>query len=573
MKNTLILLIIVLSFSFCSRVNSQSISYTDKQKLVQYAYAMLDKSFDKEVKEIPKISNINDYHKMFITFMNDNKIRCCQSGRHKKSDPLRTELDIKQAVKRNIRDKRFGGVLKAFEVDNVEVIFNFLYGRKQVTGNLKQLKNKIELGVHAIEIVNDRKKAYFKESVAITKNYKLKKILQRLCRKSRQKKNCYKSPETKIYIYDTITFWGNRKGEISDLYRYNIPIKSKDINNDFLYKRLKLTQSWFHNNINDQGLLQYTYYPSKDRYTSKNNDIRQMATLWSIGTLKDFLKDESLNTLARNTLDHYLGGVTKRKNYVFLNIKGKTAIAFNAFLILALLQYPDYPKSDDWLEQLGNGILSLQKEDGSFRTYFESNRMSGVNFYPGEAMLSLIKLYKKTGDKRYLKAVVKAFPYYRRYWRRNKNTAFIPWHSQVYYLLHKETKNSELPRFVFEMNDWLIDKYQIRESKYPDQIGGFPKRNPRNSSASYLEGINDAYSLAQLVKDEKHIAKYRETIGMGTRFILHTQFTKENSFYVKNPSRVIGGFRGSLTSIKQRNDYTQHALMALIKAYHNGIFK
>ncbi|HEO65338.1 MAG TPA: hypothetical protein ENI73_05625 [Spirochaetes bacterium] len=138
--------------------------------------------------------------------------------------------------------------------------------------------------------------------------------------------------------------------------------------------------------------------------------------------------------------------------------------------------------------------------------------------------------------------------------------------------MYQETKNPELPRFVFEMNDWLINKYQIRESQYPDQIGGFPKRNPRNSSASYLEGINDAYSLAQLIHDEKHIAKYKKTIAMGVRFILHTQFTKENSFYVKNPSRVIGGFHGSLTSNVQRNDYTQHALMALIKTYRNGIF-
>jgi hypothetical protein len=164
------------------------------------------------------------------------------------------------------------------------------------------------------------------------------------------------------------------------------------------------------------------------------------------------------------------------------------------------------------LTLLGKGIISLQNIDGSFNTYFVSDRNTGVDYYPGEAMLALIKLYNKTRERTYLDAVYKAFYYYRQYWRNNKNTAFIPWHSQIYFLLYNEIKDPQIKDFVFEMNDWLINNYQIYSDAYIDEIGGFPKSNPRNSTSSYLEGIADACLLARNIDDNFHLIKYRDGI-------------------------------------------------------------
>ena len=188
-------------------------------------------------------------------------------------------------------------------------------------------------------------------------------------------------------------------------------------------------------------------------------------------------------------------------------------------------------------------------------------------------MLALMKLYQQTHEERYLASVQAAFPYYRAYWRGNQNTAFVPWHSQVYLLLYQEAEDPELAEFVFEMSDWLIDTYQITEREYIDILGGLKKGNPRNATSSYMEGINDAYQLAVLVNDKEHQKKYAESIRNGVRFILQMQYNQENIFYLENPERAIGGFRESLVSNDQRNDYTQHALMALMKTYDNELFK
>ena len=53
--------------------------------------------------------------------------------------------------------------------------------------------------------------------------------------------------------------------------------------------------------------------------------------------------------------------------------------------------------------------------------------------------------------------------------------------------------------------------------------------------------------------------------------LLQTQLTEDSSMLVRNPRRAIGGFTRSLTSTMQRNDYTQHAVMALLAALENGL--
>jgi len=126
--------------------------------------------------------------------------------------------------------------------------------------------------------------------------------------------------------------------------------------------------------------------------------------------------------------------------------------------------------------------------------------------------------------------------------------------------------------FIFEMNDWIIDNYQIQKSKYPDEVGGFPKYYPTFSTSVYLEGINDAYYVAKMLNDTVHMNKYADSIKIGTRFVLQTQFTKNNTFYLENITKSIGGFKTSLTSNDLRIDNTQHSVMALMKTYENYIF-
>jgi len=555
---------------------TMSIPYDQKFILIDYSYNILDNYYYNNTLNFDKDKFDTDlvYDRLFITFIHNGTIRGCHKGASELKGKDRVFEDIEMATIKNIEDKRFGGRLNISEHPNVDLVFTFLFNMEKLEYNdLNYLKNQIELGIDAIEIRNGNTVSFFKDSVPITKNYDLEYTLERLSLKGNLEADGYKNESTQIYKYDTYTFIGNRGKSITDLYRYNIVIDVNQINNKVILDKILSGKDWFLKTINPElTLLEYQYDPSENQYSSDNNHVRQLGTLWAISELKQFLNTNEFDPLINNTLTHYLSYSTTVDDYTFLTINGKSKLAYNAFFILALLNYQDYLNRDIILSQLADGILSMQNENGSYDTYFMSDINTGTDFYPGQAMLALIKLYEHTNNNEYIDSVKNAFPYYRSYWRDNKNTAFIPWHTQVYSLLFNYTNDPDLIDFIFEMNDWLIDNHQIFNSQYPDEIGGLPYNTPMISTSSYLEGINDAYTLAKNVNDAYHMEKYANSIMLGTRFILQLQFNENNTFYLENPNKAIGGFKKSLICNELRIDHTQHAVMALMKAFSNNIF-
>ena len=550
-----------------------NITLEDQQKLAEFSYAVLDHYFDPEGEEadMARTAFQNfDYDMIFITYLNNGSLRCSYGG-NANSLTNRMYADLMDANLDCIEDERFGGVIAPEETEDIEIVINFLLNRRRLTHfGLNDLENKIELGVHAIEIEAGGQTAYFKESVPISHNYDLETTLQRLCLKADQDEDCYTDVGTKLFIYDTLTFKVNRALEVTDLYRYNVYVDITTIDQNRLLQSLEWAEQWFDNNTNPEtGLLEYTYYPSDDAYADDNNYVRQLACLWAMSDLQDFLGNNDLDEVVTTSLDHYLQNLTVGG---YIAIHGDSKLPYNAFPLMALLSMEDYPNRDEIMQTLADAIVAQQNEDGSYKTSFVSDQLSGVDFYPGEAMLSLMKYYNYTEDEKYLDSVYKAFDYYREYWRGNKNTAFIPWHSQTYLLLYRAVEDPEIAEFVFEMNDWLIQNYQLLRTEYPDLHGGFPASFPRNSTSAYMEGMNDAYTLAVLVGDQEHQDIYSQTISYAVRFILQMQYTPDGVFYLSNPDRVVGGFRHSLVINDQRNDYTQHASFALMKVYDNGLF-
>lgn len=447
---------------------------------------------------------------------------------------------------------------------------------------LSQLENMIEFGIDTIRLTSG-KTATLLAHLPVINQLDTKQVFEYLCSKTCDDKNCYIKPDTKISILSALTLTGRYKDKANELLRYNIPVKIQDLTSAFLRWRLELAENWFYNNFNSRlSRPEYMYYPSTDGYDKSNNNIRQLAGLWIMARIKNFndgfkpkgllnkikyrIKQYKFGGIIKKTLKRYLKSIGN-KNY--LKPADRATIAHNAFMILALCE--NYPKGKDTAIKLADAILLQQKPEGWYHTHFESPKNTGQDYYPGESMLALTKLYEVTKDGKYLNSVKKAFSYYRKYWRLNKTTGFIPWHSQAYVLLYEYTKDPEVANFVFEMNDWLVSSYQITDSPVIDTSGGFAKDSyPSNYSYVFMEGIIDAYKLALMLGDQKHINFYKPAVAYGIRFITQMQFTPESSFYLKNPYRAIGGFRTSIINPTIRVDNVQHAANALIKAYNLG---
>lgn len=563
------MLLVLLTFGFSPALSAFQISPEDKKTIADYTFALLrgEESALGELK-----STEGPYRKLFISVYKGGKTKFCQSGLMK-SENLheRLEKEIAMAVQRGFQDSRFGPPLTPDEVrGGVDVVFDFLYNRKAIGNSPDDIRRKFTPGIHALQLVCDGKSAFYKSSVPVTHRYGLKQMFRRLCRKAGMTDRCYENPSCAVLRYDSLTFKSDARGDIVDLCRYNVVLREGEITPEKIKASLLLAAHWYQNSVNPgTGLLHYAYYPSRDVYSDSNSYTRQVAVLWAMARLNEFFGNDLLRPVLQKSLDYYLGFQQAAKTGIYLNIGSRPNIAFNAFAILALLHFPEYPDSDGWIRRLADGILGEQKEDGSFILDFKSDSAGGIDYYPGETLLALTRVYEKTREKRYLAAAEKAFPYYRDYWRGKKNTAFVPWHSQADYHLYLATGREDVARFVFEMSDWILDQQNL--SPWPDEKGGF-RRPPGNSTSSYLEGLNDAFETARLAGDTARMERYGVAIRQGIRFAMQTQYTWSHAFFLANPDRAVGGFRQSLANNEQRIDYTQHAVFALMKALET-VFK
>ena len=559
------------------RLEDNLFSSKQKKAMIEFAYGALDGYLEGGEKAPPPKPELPDikYSRLFVTFINDGKIRCCQSGSAKPGSKGRIEEDLKQAVERCIDDARFGGKIEQGELKDLDVVVDFLIDEDPiVAGTMKDMKDKIELGIHAVKIEGGKRSAIFKALVPIEKNYSAEQMFKRLCAKAKLPENCALNPNTKKFRYEGITFKGNREGAATDLYRGNVPLDVNSVSRDRVLKSIMMGYEWFLKNTDDAtGRLHYQYMPSKNRHSKKTNHIRILASIWSASEVMKETNDKRAAALIKATLDYYLKNyrVKGRKGF-YVKTDKRAPIANNAFLIMALINSPEYRGREKLMRGLADELLAQQRNDGKFITDFETGGEGGIDFYPGETILALMKLYEETGEAVYFEAAKRAFPYYRDYWRGNKNTAFVPWHTQVHLLMYKAEKNPEWAEFAFEMNSWLIDNDQLFEPAYPDLKGGF-KRNPGNSTSSYAEGVCDAYALADLAGNDERAAKFLESCRLALKFVMQTQYTPDNVFYLKDGNRALGGFRKSLVDNSQRCDYTQHAILALMKAYRHGVFE
>jgi hypothetical protein len=220
------------------------------------------------------------------------------------------------------------------------------------------------------------------------------------------------------------------------------------------------------------------------------------------------------------------------------------------------------------LTPLASGILRQQRENGSYKVFFEAAPDSGEELYPAEAMLALLEGHRLTGDARFLESVERGFAYYKRnYYDRglvdsDAMVFFANWQSQAGRPLFAATSRPDVKdlarAFVFELHDRVI------ENGFYDRVARRPERQACVEVACGLEGLADAYAIAVSAQDRR-TADYRRCIETALGFLVRAQRTTDCT------DRERGGFGGSLVSREQRIDVTGHVASGFIKSVENGI--
>jgi hypothetical protein len=332
--------------------------------------------------------------------------------------------------------------------------------------------------------------------------------------------------------------------------------------------------SWMKTQVQPDGRMVYMYFPSKGEESNGNNMIRQFMATLCLQRIANREKTEEARELARRNLHYNLTHFYQRDGeHGLIDELGKKKLGGIALAALSIVESPFRAEFADYELSLRKTVESMQQPDGSFRTFYGTDRNDNQNFYPGEALLLWASLLDEDPSSPLAERFDRAFVYYRTWHRENRNPAFIPWHTQAYYKVWKRTRDERLRDFMFEMNDFLADFQQWEKAPYDDLRGRFydPDRRafgpPHASSTGvYLEGFTDARELARAVSDKTREQRYNLAIKRSLRSMMQLQFQDAiDMFYISKRERVLGGLRTNEYDNAIRVDNVQHSLMGLQK--------
>lgn len=336
---------------------------------------------------------------------------------------------------------------------------------------------------------------------------------------------------------------------------------------------------WLLRNISPDGRLPYLILPSAppdQQPPPRENELRQwMATRAVIEAAKREGTASALAAARRNVESNLHRFYRDEDDYGVIEMGGQVKLGAAALAALALREFPDPPaewkEKEERLERL---VSFLWRNDGSFRCFLRPAERANdnQNFYSGEALLYWATRLADTPDPALWNRYRRSTEYYRAWHGRNRNPAFVPWHTMAVAAAWPLTREHPGTGWVFEMNDWLLSVQQPEGAPgHPDTAGRFyaPGKDfgpPHASSTGvYLEGLCAALRLALLTGDTQRSQAYATAIRLGLREARQLQFSGPADWLgLPDPTRlrVTGGFRTTQYDNTLRCDNVQHIVQA-----------
>ncbi|MDE0047371.1 MAG: hypothetical protein OXU19_16180 [bacterium] len=334
---------------------------------------------------------------------------------------------------------------------------------------------------------------------------------------------------------------------------------------------------WMLANLGERGEMPYKYWPSRGEESPADNAIRRFLATVALARLGEFRDSAELRAAAarnlRYNLARYFQPLGDGRGAIVESTGAKLGAA--ALGGLAILESPVRDEFRDELSMLAAGVNSLIHPKHGFRTFFFPAERDGQNwnFYSGEALLFWAEAMRQGAPfAPSLRRYTSVFRRCRDRHRRDRNPAFVPWHSQANASMFVQTGRREFADFVLEMNDALLPMQQWDDLPLDLQGRFYDPKHPEfgpphaASTGAYLEGLADALNLARSRGDSARAAAYEKVIHRGLRSLRQLQFRSVlDTYYVSKKDRVLGALRTEAYDNAVRIDSAAHALAAAVK--------
>lgn len=386
----------------------------------------------------------------------------------------------------------------------------------------------------------------------------------------------FESPEPLLSTFTTRGFFsfGN---ELVPLFRGHRPYL--EVTPGDLANAIGAAGDYLLRELGADGRFTYVYRAARDEAGGGYNILRHAGTAYALLELFEAERRGTLLDGARRALD-YLAAQTRACEIEGAAVRcvverGEVKLGGNALAILALAKHAEVTGDRGRLplaRELGRFLLAAQAPDGRFRFHKlrwpEGTIDRGMvsQYYPGEAVLALLRLHALDADPVWLDAAERGA----RFLIEVRDGHLAQWqlphdHWLLYALTELERRRPDPRRagHALEVAGAIVSR-QHRATWPPDHQGGFERPPRSNPTATRAEGLCAAWSLARESGRAEAAVTILEALRAAAAFQLRTRIGPEVALYLPAPERALGGFRSDLTDFDVRIDTVQHNLSSLL---------
>ena len=360
--------------------------------------------------------------------------------------------------------------------------------------------------------------------------------------------------------------------EVVALYRGHRRFKKLDAG--LLLASARMAGEYLRRSVGPEGKFVYIYRAAADTVPDRYNLVRHAGAAYAMLELYGLTRDKALLAAAERAIGHLCKAVrpalSEPQRAACVVEDDWAKLGGNALAVVALLEYQQATGDRRHLplaRRLGWWIRRCQDKTGRFAVQKQAYTTGLVSdfvsiYYPGEAMLAMVRLGRADPTGPWLDVAERAAKYLIEVRDRRQPP---PDHWQLYALneLYRLRRKDAYVRQAMRLAQHIVEA-QNREGIYPDWRGSF-YRPPRSApTATRMEGLCAAYQLAMAAGRSEQARSILRSIRLGVAFILQTQVRPETAMYLARPQRALGGVRKGLTSDSIRIDYVQHFISATL---------
>ncbi len=349
---------------------------------------------------------------------------------------------------------------------------------------------------------------------------------------------------------------------------------------ELLRTRIGLAAAYMARETNDRGKITYEYQGRDESTGTSYNLLRHAGSLYAMVQGWRVQPEPAVLEAGRRAADYLIRQTREDKAHPgerYTLDGSRSKLGGEGLGLMALVELEKAaPGSVEGpvLEGLARHIERMQRTDGSFQCFYNYDgkhpSLERSVFYPGEAMLGLIRLEQLTGDERWLDVAVRGADYlvHDQWVGYGIRVMIAPdaWLLQALEELDRVRPDADRRAYAFAVARAVAGNKLMEEDLAPPDLVGADISSIRNlpnaaTAGSYGEALTAAARLEGRTLGRR--GPWFDAAMLNARYQLRNQFIGNNAWWLANPERAFGAFRLRADDAEIRNDYVQHNLSGL----------